>query len=74
MEIEGKEGDDRENEPVHLESLTKEQQENQGNLSTIGPSPRTVLLDNPPIEFIGQNSDIIYWKTLRNNLLDNPPI
>ena len=41
---------------------------------TIGPSRRTLLLDNPPIEFIGQTSDIIYWTTLRYNLLDNPPI
>ena len=34
---------------------------------------RNNLLDNPPIWFIGQPSDIICWTTLRYNLLDNPP-
>ena len=40
MEIEEEEGDDRENEPVHLESLTKEQQESQGTLAPSGMYPK----------------------------------
>ena len=36
---------------------------------TISENP---LLDNPPIEFIGQTSDIIYWTTLRISVTGQP--